>query len=372
MNKDDVTITYTNDDGTSGSYVVPGDQWEVAYDSQGRRLSKEYHKAPALHNPNFPVALVCQIDESYDYVGDQLVAIRDHMGTSESIITFTYDMFGPATLTYNGTTYYYLRNAQGDIMGISDEEGNQLVAYTYDAWGKPLSITGTMATTLGEANPFRYRGYFYDDETGFYYLQSRYYDPEIGRFISVDGYVQTPGKCLVSTNGFSYCQNDPINNYDYTGEFPVPAIILGAIGLKEIAAAIIGLIGAIIVTDFIISNPPKLPSISLPEADVKPKVEDEEKVEEKVVPKRSDNSVFFPANPNDFNPVGLVKVPRPGTKNGRLISWMDPLTNIEVFRWDENLNYPNGPHYHIYGRGHFYAGDRVPEPFASIYFPFRP
>ena len=82
--------------------------------------------------------------------------------------------------------------------------------------------------------------------------------------------------------------------------------------------------------------------------------------------------VVFPVDPNAFNPLGLLKVPRPGTKNGRIISWMEPLTNIEVFRWDENLNKPNGPHYHIRGvEKHFYPGDTVLEPFATIYFPFN-
>ena len=98
---------------------------------------------------------------------------------------------------------------------------------------------------------------------------------------------------------------------------------------------------------------------------------DDEKVEEKVVPKRP-TPVIFPLNPNDFNPAGLIKVPRQGTKNGMLISWMDPLTNKEVFRWDENPNYSNGPHYHIYGTGHFIPGvDLVPEPYATLYFPVR-
>ena len=82
--------------------------------------------------------------------------------------------------------------------------------------------------------------------------------------------------------------------------------------------------------------------------------------------------MIFPLNPNDFNPAGLIKVPRQGTKNGILISWMDPLTNKEVFRWDENPNYSNGPHYHIYGTDHFISGvDLVPEPYATIYFPVR-
>ena len=87
--------------------------------------------------------------------------------------------------------------------------------------------------------------------------------------------------------------------------------------------------------------------------------------------KTPEQPIVFPADPNDFSPVGLIRVPRPGTKNGMIISWMDPLTNTEVFRWDENPNYSNGPHYHIHGTGHYYPGMIVPEPYATIYFPFR-
>ncbi len=81
--------------------------------------------------------------------------------------------------------------------------------YTYDAWGKVLSVTGTMASTLGQDNPFRYRGYYYDTETGFYYLQTRYYDPEVGRFISpdtTDVLTATPG-ALTDKNLYAYCDN---------------------------------------------------------------------------------------------------------------------------------------------------------------------
>ena len=82
------------------------------------------------------------------------------------------------SVTYDGAEYFYLKNAQGDVTGLVNSSGTQVVAYTYDAWGNPLSTTGTMADTLGKLNPFRYRGYVYDTETGFYYVSTRYYDPE--------------------------------------------------------------------------------------------------------------------------------------------------------------------------------------------------
>jgi RHS repeat-associated protein len=75
---------------------------------------------------------------------------------------------------------------QGDVTKIVDTSGNTVVTYTYDSWGKVLSVTGTLATTVGKKNPIRYRGYYYDTESNLYYLNSRYYDPETGRFISAD------------------------------------------------------------------------------------------------------------------------------------------------------------------------------------------
>ena len=82
------------------------------------------------------------------------------------------------SVTYDGAEYFYLKNAQGDVTGLVNTSSTQVVANTYDAWGNPISTTGSMAYTLGKDNPFRYRSYFYDTETGLYYVSSRYYDPE--------------------------------------------------------------------------------------------------------------------------------------------------------------------------------------------------
>jgi len=93
-----------------------------------------------------------------------------------------------------------------------------VVEYTYGAWGDILSVTGSMADTIGQKNPLRYRGYYYDAEIGFYYVSSRYYDPEIGRFVNADGYVST-GQDINGFNMFTYCGNNPINRIDPTGTF---------------------------------------------------------------------------------------------------------------------------------------------------------
>ena len=84
-------------------------------------------------------------------------------------------------------SYLYRKNLQGDIIGVYNESGTLLVSYTYDAWGnQTVTYSNGSASTAARYNPFRYRGYYYDSETGFYYLNSRYYDPETGRFINAD------------------------------------------------------------------------------------------------------------------------------------------------------------------------------------------
>ena len=88
--------------------------------------------------------------------------------------------------------------------------------YTYDAWGNILSCTGTRANTIGKTNPIRYRGYVYDEETGLYYLGSRYYNPEWGRFLNADGYVST-GQGFIGNNMFAYCLNNPVSMADEDG-----------------------------------------------------------------------------------------------------------------------------------------------------------
>ena len=148
--------------------------------------------------------------------------------TITSKILYQFDENGQRTgFTYNGTQYYYLYNLQGDVVAVLDSNASIVAKYTYDAWGKVLSVTNasdtvqTSASFIGNINPIRYRGYYYDVETGFYYLQSRYYDPETGRFVNADGLVQT-GTGLMDKNMYAYCLDDPVNLVDNTGCDPVP------------------------------------------------------------------------------------------------------------------------------------------------------
>ena len=132
--------------------------------------------------------------------------------------------------------YYYIRNGQGDIIGILDSSGTQIVSYVYDSWGKLVSVTDASgndksgdASFIGNLNPFRYRGYYYDTETGLYYLQSRYYDPEVGRFLNADGLLGA-NENMMAYNLFAYCSNNPVNMSDPSGKVPfVVGLIIGVV-----------------------------------------------------------------------------------------------------------------------------------------------
>ena len=134
-----------------------------------------------------------------------------HMTSGTDELHVFYDAQNrPAVVVYNGTAYAYVKSLQGDVVAILDENGNAVVSYGYDAWGAPLWCTGELAETLGKVQPFRFRGYVFDEETGLYYLRSRYYNPRWGRFVNADG-------AIIQKNLFAYCSNGPIVGYDPSG-----------------------------------------------------------------------------------------------------------------------------------------------------------
>ena len=167
----------------------------------------------------------------YTYAGGKLLRETiTETGKDKTVTTYTldfrYDAQGvPYSLivTTQGVsqTYYYITNLQGDVMYIVDESGDEVASYDYDPYGKLLRTTGDFA----ETNPIRYRGYYYDTDTDFYYLQSRYYDPTICRFINADGYTST-SQNIVSYNMYTYCGNDPINAIDPSGHIPNRAVMM--------------------------------------------------------------------------------------------------------------------------------------------------
>ena len=125
------------------------------------------------------------------------------------------------------TCYYFDKNTLGDVVAIRNRSGAVVAKYEYDAWGN-VTVTDaegkeeTSAEFIGNKNPIRYRGYYYDTETGFYYLQTRYYDPEICRFINADDYglIATLSEVPGQLNLYAYCNNNPIMYTDGSGCFP--------------------------------------------------------------------------------------------------------------------------------------------------------
>ena len=156
-------------------------------------------------------------------------------GTVTLVLDFIYDESGKPfamidQLSAQPKTYYYVLNLQGDVVKLIDQDGAVAAAYAYDAWGNILSQSGSMAGV----NPLRYRGYYYDSETGFYYLQSRYYDPANHRFINADApeYSTMSAYGLNNSNLFAYCQNNPIAYGDENGEwlnFLIGAVVGAAV-----------------------------------------------------------------------------------------------------------------------------------------------
>ena len=171
-------------------------------------------------------------------------------------LTYVYDVDGaPRMLRYRTSNYtdsrkyddFYLQtNLHGDIVAIYNAEGEQICSYIYDAWGNCrvelesgiTTLESSIATTL---NPFRYRGYYLDVETGLYYLQTRYYNPNWGRFISADSLLNH--NSLLGCNMFAYCGNNPVNNVDYNGEFFISITLICVVAGVAAGATIGGIIG---------------------------------------------------------------------------------------------------------------------------------
>ena len=153
--------------------------------------------------------------ETTEYIlsGKNVVGLTytDHVSNEVDVMRFFCDRQGKvAWVDYNGVVYAYIRNLQGDVVGMLDNNGSLVVEYKYSAWGGLVSSNGSQANTLGRRNPVMYRGYMRDDETGMYYLLHRYYKPEIQRFENSDS-------CYGEANRYAYCMNCPVMRLDNNG-----------------------------------------------------------------------------------------------------------------------------------------------------------
>ncbi len=237
-----------------GSSTQAGSTYEdctFAYDAYGQRTSKSYVYDV---NPGVSGDDSCRYNTTYQY---------DHSGrlirefitecdaqnvevTREFI--YLYDECGIVGVMYsaNGSTpqpYYYHRNLQGDVIAIYDASGEKKVEYAYDAWGN-CTVVYAADIGLADTNPIRYRGYYFDRETGLYYLNARYYSSEWRRFISPDAAEYIDPETPNGLNLYAYCNNDPVNYADPSGHFAISTFLIGLAvsslvtwGLSEIFGA---------------------------------------------------------------------------------------------------------------------------------------
>ena len=234
------------------------------YNANGIRTSKTYYTDKSCQCESETNTCTCQGSDCFTTKfflnGNKIIKQHDCCND----LTFYYGAEGltgfhikSTNAAYNNENldhdFFYKKNLQGDIIGIIDTNGEEIVKYVYDAWGnhkaldaktnEPLDIsrfesytnTGSIEQFIAIKNPFRYRSYYYDFETGLYYLNSRYYDPETGRFINSDD-VAAIDITKIATNGlnlYAYCLNNPVNEVDETGYFLlwlfISAIVVGAV-----------------------------------------------------------------------------------------------------------------------------------------------
>jgi len=197
--RDGMSFTWRNGRWLSTTTLNDGTKVTYRYNANGMRTQKKVGS---------------KVTDYYYDSNNNLIAQK----TDNATLFFYYDTENsPVALSYNGKMFYYVKNLQGDIVKILDEDGNEKASYVYNAWGNILSQSND---ELSSINPLRYRGYVYDEDTTLYYLQSRYYDPTTGRFINADdtAFIGSSGTAI-GDNIYTYCENDPVNNVDYTGQW---------------------------------------------------------------------------------------------------------------------------------------------------------
>ena len=242
--KDVSHLQWSGDRLMRANFYLMDSTVDFYYNSDGIRIRKDDWREEISH-----------IDHLYTLDGSRIISEQclAKNGSNEVTDSYTlyyiYDTAGSVIgFEYNGTKYWYDKNLQGDITAIRNASGTLVAQYAYDAWGKHISITdgsgndvSNNETHIANINPFRYRGYYFDVETGWYYLNARYYDPNVGRFISpdtTDVLTATP-MGLTDKNLYAYCDNNPVMREDKGGQFW--NIIAGAVigGVLELAGQLL-------------------------------------------------------------------------------------------------------------------------------------
>ena len=262
--EDTVSFVYNNGDGIADRLMVYDGQL-LSYDDIGNPLNFRDGISMTWKNGRQLATLTNgQTSASYDYDesgirtkktvngvtttfqldGSKIVS-ENRNGTVQS---YFYDENGSVLgITYGGENYYFRKNFRNDVLAILNASGEVVVEYSYDPWGNILAVTGSLASTLGADNPFRYRSYYYDTESCFYYLNSRYYDAKVCRWISPEPNVNIGGfdsnAGFLGYNSYVYCANNPICCADYNGKSLIALILIG-IGIGVAVGGTVGGVAA--------------------------------------------------------------------------------------------------------------------------------
>jgi len=315
--RDGMQMTWQNGRQLKKLTAPNGKMLQFSYDLNGQRQTKvERSYGNVVHTTK------------YFYDGTKLAGEKK----DDTIVWYDYDENGaPVGMRVNGLDYIFRKNLQGDITGIYNSSAELIVEYTYsDAWGAGVTVSGSQASTIGMYNSFRYRGYYYDTESGLYYLNSRYYDPVACRFINADSQLNT-NEGNSGYNLYSYCGNNPVMYTDPSGHS-----ILGILGLS---AVLIGMIFGFTASTPVSDSPSNNFNYSTNKDPINPNI-----------PPNPESGYVPPEN--NPNP---SKVKNP---NGAGKGW--PSNNGGV--WVPNnrqdggpgwtVQFPNGSHEHRYPSGH--------------------
>ena len=218
----DTTITY-DAQGNPTSYLGHTLTWE-----KGRQL-KSFDNTQYTYNANGIRTSKTVNGVEHTFVLDGTKILKESWG-SNTIIPMYDNEDNVCGIIYNDVPYYFFKNLQGDVIAIVDKDAQTVAKYSYDAWGVCTIAQDSSDCNIASVNPFRYRGYYYDSEIGFYYLQSRYFNPSVGRFINADEIANLGvGRSIPCFNLFTYAENTPISMIDENG-YAAINIVCAAIG----------------------------------------------------------------------------------------------------------------------------------------------
>ena len=219
-------------DGTWKDLLTSYDGRSISYDAQGNPTSylghtltwekgrqlKSFDNIQYTYNANGIRTSKTVEGTKHSYVLDGTKILREEWN-GNTLIPLYDNEDSVCGISYNNEPYYFQKNLQGDIIAIVGKDAAVVAKYSYDAWGVCAVTQDSSDCSIATINPYRYRGYYFDQKIGMYYLQSRYFDPSVGRFINVDEVTMLPivAGSLPDRNLFTYCSNSPVMYSDPTG-----------------------------------------------------------------------------------------------------------------------------------------------------------